>query len=85
MQRQFDSFFADKANVSMSSYKVDAKIQQPVLVICGDIDSDNGSAKELSTILPHATFSIVPGDHNHAASTAEFSSAVLNFLKQNKY
>lgn len=33
MQHQFDSFFADKANVSMSSYKVDAKTGSPVLYL----------------------------------------------------
>jgi len=33
MQHQFDSFFADKANVSMSSYKVDAKTGLPILYL----------------------------------------------------
>ena len=32
-EKQFELFFADKANVNMSSYKVDAKTQLPVLYL----------------------------------------------------
>lgn len=33
MQKQFDSFFADKANVSMSSYKVHPITNKPILYL----------------------------------------------------
>ncbi len=56
-----------------------------MLVICGDKDSDNGSAAELAKLLPAAKLAIVPGDHNHASATAEFSNAVKQFLKAHGY
>lgn len=62
-----------------------AKIKTPVLVICGDKDSDNGSAADLAKLLPKAELSIVPGDHNHASATEEFASAVKLFLKRQTY
>jgi pimeloyl-ACP methyl ester carboxylesterase len=37
------------------------KVQKPVLVICGDEDSDNGNAKELAKLFPHSTYVQVPG------------------------
>ncbi|HUS00710.1 MAG TPA: alpha/beta hydrolase [Chitinophagaceae bacterium] len=61
------------------------KVKQPVLVICGDKDSDNGSAAALAKVLPKSSVATTPGDHNHAAATQEFSNEVLNFLKRNKY
>jgi len=57
------------------------KIKKPVLVLCGDKDSDNGSAGKLAALIPKATFHTVPGDHGGASSTKEFSSEVLNFFK----
>jgi len=59
-----------------------AKIKQPVLVICGDHDDDNGSAKNLSTLIPGATFVSTPGVHNDASQTKEFSSAIISFLQK---
>ena len=32
-EKEFQLFFADKSNVNMSSYKIDAKIQLPVLYL----------------------------------------------------
>jgi pimeloyl-ACP methyl ester carboxylesterase len=61
------------------------KIKQPVLVICGDKDSDNGSATELAKVLQNSSIATTPGDHNHASATPEFSKAVLDFLKKNNY
>jgi pimeloyl-ACP methyl ester carboxylesterase len=58
------------------------QIQQPILVICGSEDSDNGSALALSKLFVHGTFKSVPGDHNNAAKAPEFSSAIISFLKQ---
>ena len=44
-----------------------------------------GSANDLAKLLPHSTYNVVPGDHNHASGTAEFSKAVIAFLKNNNY
>jgi hypothetical protein len=33
MKKEFDNFFSDKANVSMSSYKVDPKTDLPILYL----------------------------------------------------
>ncbi|MEP6847001.1 MAG: alpha/beta hydrolase [Panacibacter sp.] len=66
-----------------TSIEILGKVKQPVLVICGDMDSDNGSAGELAKILPNSTYTTVPGDHNHAAATKEFSDAVIAFLSSN--
>jgi pimeloyl-ACP methyl ester carboxylesterase len=62
-----------------------ARVQQPVLVISGDRDTDNGSAAELAKLLPHATLETVPGDHSQTIASPAFSSAVLHFLKQTGY
>ena len=56
------------------------KIKQPVLIICGDKDSDNGSAKELADLFKHPTYKITPGDHGGASRTKEFSMEVISFL-----
>ncbi len=61
------------------------KVQQPVLVISGDKDADNGSAGELAKLLPNSSVATTPGDHNHAASTPEFSKEVIKFLAENNY
>lgn len=58
------------------------KVQIPMLIVCGDKDSDNGNAQELVKLFPHGYFAQVPGDHNHAAQTQEFSNAVIHFFGQ---
>jgi len=63
-----------------ASKDVLGKIEQPVLVICGDKDTDNGSAGDLAKLLPNSAFVSVPGDHNHASATKEFAEAVKIFL-----
>jgi pimeloyl-ACP methyl ester carboxylesterase len=62
-----------------------SKILQPALVISGDKDTDNGSASELAKVLPNSYRATVPGDHNHASATPEFSKEVIDFLKKNGY
>jgi pimeloyl-ACP methyl ester carboxylesterase len=64
-----------------TSRKVLGSLHKPVLVICGDQDSDYGSAKELAAWIPRSPFRSVPGDHNHAASSKEFSNEVLAFIR----
>lgn len=68
-----------------TSKQVLSKIKTPVLVICGDKDSDNGSAADLAKLLPNADLATVPGDHGHASATEEFSNAIKMFLKKNNY
>ena len=57
-----------------------AKVKNRVLVLCGDNDSDNGSAKDLSSLLPNATYKTVPGVHNTAHQSKEFAGEVILFL-----
>lgn len=58
------------------------KVRQPVLVICGSEDSDNGNAAELATLFTHGVYKATPGDHNNASRTPAFSAAVIGFLKE---
>ncbi len=86
-QQQLDQLalaYLQKAQPSTSKETL-SKLQQPVLVICGDKDTDNGSAGDLAKLLPNSSFAITPGDHNHAAATPEFSKAVIDFLRRNNY
>jgi pimeloyl-ACP methyl ester carboxylesterase len=53
----------------------------PVLVICGDKDEDNGSSKDLAGLIPGSTYKRVPGVHNDAARSQEFSSETIVFLR----
>ena len=76
--------YLQKSQPSTSKEEL-SKVQQPVLVISGDKDADNGSAGELAKLLANSSVATTPGDHNHAASTPEFSKEVINFLKENKY
>lgn len=55
-------------------------IQQPVLVIAGDQDEDNGKAADLAAILPHAKQVSVPGNHNTTMNTLPFARQVVAFL-----
>lgn len=57
-----------------------AKVKQPVLVICGDKDADNGNARALAALFKNARYAEVPGDHGAAAGTKEFASNVVNFF-----
>ena len=73
--------YLQKAQPSTSKVEL-AKIKQPVLIICGDKDSDNGSAKELADLFKHPVYKVTPGDHGGASRTKEFSTEVISFLKQ---
>ena len=76
--------YLQKAQPSTSKEALQ-EVTQPVLVICGDKDTDNGSAGDLAKLLPNAQWVTVPGDHNHASATTEFSNAVILFLKTHAY
>ena len=73
--------YLQKEQPSTSKEELGA-VKQPVLVICGDKDSDNGSSEELVKLIPHAIHANVPGDHGGAVRTVEFSEAVISFLKK---
>jgi len=86
-QQGFDQLalaYLQKEQPSTSKEEL-SKITQPVLVISGDEDSDNGSSKALAKLLPNSSLATTPGDHNHAAATVEFSKEVIGFLKKNNY
>ena len=57
-----------------------AAIKQPVLIVCGDHDDDNGSSLELVKLIPTGTHANVPGDHGGAVRTKEFSEKTISFL-----
>lgn len=76
--------YLQKAQPSTSKEAL-GKIKQPVLVISGDNDTDNGSAGELAKLLPNSSSATIPGDHNHASATPQFSKEIINFLRKNNY
>ena len=76
--------YLQKAQPSTSKEAL-GKVKQPVLVICGDKDADNGSAAELAKLLPNTASATTPGDHNHASATPEFSKEIISFLRRNNY
>jgi len=71
--------FMQKGQPSTSKEDL-AKIKKPVLVLCGDRDADNGAARNLAGIIPGANFKTVPGEHNDASHSKEFSNEVITFL-----
>jgi len=52
----------------------------PTLVVCGDQDDDNGSAEELASVLPNATFREIPGTHMSSVTKPELGDAIAEFL-----
>ena len=54
----------------------------PTLVVCGDQDQDNGSAEELTNVLPNAVFDEVPGTHMSSVTKPEFGEAIGQFLSR---
>lgn len=59
-----------------------AKLKVDVMVICGDKDSDNGNSKELRDAFKRGVLKTVPGDHNGAYKTKEFSEEILQFINR---
>lgn len=57
-----------------------AAIEIPTLVLCGEDDSDNGSAAGLAAFLPHGTLAEVPGGHMSAVTKADLGIAIAEFL-----
>lgn len=57
-----------------------AAIEQPVLVVAGEEDADNGSHSALAAWLPHATLVETPGGHMSAVIKPELGQAIADFL-----
>lgn len=57
-----------------------AGITMPTLVLCGDRDTDNGSAQELAALIPGAAYETVPGGHLDSATKPELGEALCRFL-----
>jgi len=58
-----------------------AKVKIPVLLIDGTEDTTNGDVADLQKLIPNSKMAAVPGDHNSASKTIQFSNAVTTFLK----
>jgi pimeloyl-ACP methyl ester carboxylesterase len=57
-----------------------AALRKPALIIRGTEDKENGSETGLNALIPHSGLAYVPGNHNTAIRTVEFSDAVLKFF-----
>jgi pimeloyl-ACP methyl ester carboxylesterase len=57
-----------------------AAIGQPVLVLAGEEDQDNGSHHALADLIPHAELREIPGGHMSAVIRPELGEAVADFL-----
>lgn len=52
----------------------------PIGVICGDADTDNGSAAALAELVPQGKLITVPGNHMSAVIKPELGLAIRDFL-----
>ncbi|MBE7177925.1 MAG: alpha/beta fold hydrolase [Mucilaginibacter polytrichastri] len=59
-----------------------SKVRIPVLTIAGREDPDHDSAGDLGRMFRSFGFRSVPGDHDHALRSQEFSDEVIAFLKR---
>ncbi|MBC9032056.1 alpha/beta hydrolase [Sphingomonas sp. JC676] len=57
-----------------------AAIAQPVLIVSGAQDYDNGSAHDIAALLPHGQFVEIPGNHMNAVTHRELGEAIADFL-----
>lgn len=57
-----------------------AAIDQPVCVVTGADDDDNGSGAELAALLPHGSYREIPGNHMSAVTKPELGQAIAEFL-----
>jgi len=55
-------------------------IRQPVVVIAGVDDEDNGPAAELADAIPSARLVAIPGNHMSAVTKLELGRAIAGFL-----
>jgi len=66
--------FVDTPRETLTSFAM------PVLVASGREDSDNGSAKDLATVLPDGHYAAVPGNHMSAVVKPELGMAIAEFF-----
>jgi len=59
-----------------------ASLDLPTLVVCGDVDQDNGSAPRLAQALPHARYVEIPGTHMGSVTKKELGEAMVAFLTE---
>lgn len=57
-----------------------AAITTPALILCGEDDHDNGSAKALAAAIPGARYRAVPGNHMSAVTKPDLGQAIADFL-----
>ena len=57
-------------------------ITMPCQVVCGDQDSDNGSAPALAAALPDARYAAIPGNHMSCVTKPELGAAMVAFLQE---
>ena len=57
-----------------------ANVTMRTLVVCGKEDRDNGSAQDLTALLPNAIYVETPGNHLLSATTPEMGAAMAGFL-----
>jgi pimeloyl-ACP methyl ester carboxylesterase len=55
-------------------------VTQPVLVVAGDQDFDNGAADRLADAFPNARHVVTPGNHMSAVLKPDLGVAIANFL-----
>lgn len=72
--------FQQKYQPSTSKQEL-AKVKIPVQIICGTEDKDGGSEEGLQQAIPGSKLTYIPGDHNVAGKSVQFSDTVLAFLK----
>lgn len=85
-------FLAQKMDATASSHFLNAignvdlpaleKVDVPILVLIGDDDHDNGSAKTLAEKLPNAQYEEVPGNHMACITHKQFGDALVNWFAQ---
>jgi pimeloyl-ACP methyl ester carboxylesterase len=57
-----------------------AAIETPTLIVVGAEDERHDSAEALAAALAHGRYAAVPGDHESAIRTPEFTVAITDFL-----
>ena len=57
-----------------------ASFTMPTLVVCGDEDDENGSARVLAKALPNARYQEIPGTHMSSVTKPQLGEAIARFL-----
>lgn len=57
-----------------------AALTMPTMVLCGDQDSDNGSATRLAETLPNGHYVEIPGTHMGSVTEGALGDALVEFL-----